>query len=214
MLLLTEGKHDVSILEVAWMKIRPGQDCPCLITAADPSGINIEGGARMLADAIGAVLPAYNRKAIALFDRDPEGIRAFDSLSSNFKQWNNNSDIKVHVNNIAFAILLPVPSGREEYAARENLIMEFMFPDSALETRTTDNRGLDFEIPTPTIVLNNRKVDVQQGQLVLPIALLASCRKILAGKDVFANEIVPNLPANDFQAFEGLFQIMEQLISA
>jgi len=108
-LLLTEGKTDKQILEVAWTKCKGSIDQPFIIRAVDPtSGIQGgAGGAQTLAKMIESIHPEDRRKAIALFDRDQEGVKCFKNLSNNFKTWRNNNDIKIHGNGLAFAVLLP-----------------------------------------------------------------------------------------------------------
>ena len=137
-LIVTEGKYDTKIMEFAWQKLNEGQECPYNFRPVDPADSAVDGGSGgwdSLKKFIETVHPADMRKAIAIFDRDTAGIKAFDKLSKNFKKWNVYDSIKVHNNGLAFAMLLPSPSERENYARNECLSIEFMFPDEVLKKR-------------------------------------------------------------------------------
>lgn len=215
-LLITEGKWDKLILETAWQKVYGGEDCPFEITLADPSGTGA-AGVDSLAKVIEGLLPQYKRIGIGIFDRDKQGIDAFNKLSKNrdFGLLNGDGAIIARTGKLAFAILLPVPLGREDYAECQNLSIEFMFPDEALEKRTADSRGLEFDLPEPDYLMtkNGKRIPLENHELNLQPDKLKSRRKIVGGKDVFAQEIVPNLDASYFQAFEELFQIIERIVN-
>jgi hypothetical protein len=214
-LVLVEGKQDKTILETAWMKCVSGKECPFLFRAVDPTGGAPAGGAggvQALKRAIESVLQEENRKTIAIFDHDAEGLNAFNSLSKNFSRWQGQEDVKVHVNELAFALLLPIPPGRELYAQNRNLSIEFLFPDSALGTKTPNGGRLVFETPPPILQVGNARFPVDPDKTQLGFQF-DSCRRIVKGKDVFADEIVPMLDTQDFRAFEPLFQILEQIIN-
>ena len=215
-IVLCEGKHDCSILKTAWKKLRTGLELNFILRAVDPSqteSASGSGGVQFLAKAIETVHPAEKRKMIGVFDRDHDGRKAFDSLSRNFKRWQNRDDIKVHLNGLAFAILLPIPPGREAYSDHKNLSIEFLFPDEALNMKTADGKSLTFQTPSPIVMCGNAriKIDSTMNQLNLP---LDSCRKIVSGKDVFATEIVLGLAPIYFQSFEVLFKDIDQIIKS
>ena len=214
-LVLVEGKHDRKILETAWQKLRVGVTCPFIFRTADPTGgitPGGAGGASALKMVIESVLPDERIKHIAVFDRDEKGLANYNSLSRNFRIWRDNPDIKTHVNGLAFATLLPIPPGRETYAEHKNLLIEFLFPDTALEMKNAQDHGLVFEMPETVVLVGKNRIHIDPNTLQVELPL-ESCRKIMTGKDIFANEIVPNLGAEHFQAFEQLFQTLELIIS-
>ncbi len=214
-IILTEGKTDTQILKVAWGKLHPNIESPFILRDADPTGGTTAGGAGgadSLASAIETFYPGEGKIAVALFDRDQKGIRKFNGLSKNFTFWDSQPDVKVHVNDVAFAMLIPIPPERQAYADHENLCLEFLFPDSALNQKTANGRGLALQEPDAQfLIVNNRKVKIPNGQLPLPIPL-DGLRSILGGKDTFAYEIVPTLDASQFTNFMGIFSTVGKII--
>lgn len=100
-LILVEGKADKAILETAWNKLNHSRNMPFILRAADPltgqhgrSG----GGANSVKNAIESIHPEDGRKALAIFDHDREGKKAFDKLSNNFRYHQENPYIKTHSN--------------------------------------------------------------------------------------------------------------------
>jgi AAA15 family ATPase/GTPase len=214
-LILTEGKYDTKILEIAWQKLYEGRECPFIlrpvaITTDAKDGSS--GGAYLLRMAIETVHPSDMRKAIAIFDRDAEGIKEFNKLSRNFKMLNQHDSLKMHSNNLAFAMLLPTPLGRENYASNESLSIEFMFPDEVLHKQTSDGRSLKLKRPLVEVKCKNRTIrKLNQGQLTL-IGFRDIWYEIADGKKIFATEIVPTLDANYFNSFNSLFDLLEKII--
>ncbi len=212
-LVLVEGKTDKKILEIAWTKCHPGIELPFIVRAADPAeGVPAggAGGSDSLSRMIESIHPEESRQAIGVFDRDQEGIRKFKKLSRNFELWEGREGVKAHVNGLAFALLLPVPPGREKYSENQNLLIEFLFPDSAIQCRTAENLGLVLQEPVVcAIIANNRKVKVEAGEIEHPLDGLVS---ITDGKKAFAFEIVPTLDASDFRGFEPLLAVIEEIL--
>jgi hypothetical protein len=213
-LLLTEGKTDKKILEIAWSKCKGSVDPPFIIREADPS-LGIKGGAggaQTLSKMIESIHPEENRKAIAIFDRDLEGIKCFNNLSSNFKVWNNNQDIKAHINGLAFAIILPVPVGREDHGNNQNLCLEHYFDDNTLMYKTINNKGLLFSKPKiDGVMVDGKLVKHSIPQRLLPNIKIFS--KIRGGKEIFASEIVPYLHKTIFINFNTLFLNLENILA-
>jgi predicted ATPase len=216
-LILTEGKTDRQILEKAWVKLNGNIVQPFIFRAADPSS-GIEGGsggAIALARMIESIHPEENRKAIAIFDRDTEGSKSYNKLSNNFKIWNNDPNVKMHSNELAFALLLPIPSGRETYANHGNLYLEYLFPDETLLCRTLNNRGIEFEDPhIEGIIVGGKHVKFSGQQTFAFINNeLEGLRKIRNGKSIFASDIVPYLHPSNFVNFVPLFLLFNNILS-
>lgn len=219
-LVLTEGVYDIQILQAAWRALRSEIPLPFLIRSADPAfGATPggSGGAQSLAKTIETIHPGDGRKTIAVFDRDVKGKKCFDSLSANFFSWNGKDDIKVHVNGLAYALLIPIPQGRESEAQYQALTIEFFFPDDVLILRTSDGRGLTISTPSiQSVVVAGRSINLGRENMAISLDQIFGhqipFRVITDGKDVFAEEIVPSLPSSAFNAFESLFQIIEQIL--
>jgi len=219
-LILTEGPTDAQILTHAVSALRKAPAVPFLIRSADPAEGGPGGGAGgvgSLARAIESLHPAEGRRAIAIFDRDHEGVRQFDRLSANFLPWKGRDNIKAHINGLAFAILLPVPPGREAEARLGTLSIEFMFPDPVLERQTGAGRGLVLTPPPlQAIVVAGKRIPIADADPNLNAAdvlpWIAATRTIVAGKEVFANEIVPNCTNGEFASFEELLQSIEAIL--
>jgi hypothetical protein len=211
-LVLTEGKYDKAILEVAWSKLYTKIACPFVVRPADTSGDMTPGGAAgadMLRKMIEAFHPADGRHALALFDRDEHGIRVFKALDKNFKRVPEPTDRAIHVNGVASALLLPIPPGREAYAVNENIPIEYLFPDEYLDVKTTTGKGLVLAEPELVVRAGSRRLEVDTNTLTLDLKPL---RTIVGGKDVFAEQIVPALPADAFKAFNPLFEAIRALL--
>lgn len=213
--ILTEGKTDAQMLRIAWYKLNSNAEPPFMIRAADPTGgapSGGAGGADSLASMIESIHPDNKQTAIAIFDRDQKGIRNFNGLSRNFKPWNSLKDIKAHENGLAFAMLLPTPSTRQAYADNENLCMEYLFPDSVLDQKTSESKGLIIQPPDGQLIFysNSKKMIIPAGQYTLA-ASLDSLRSIVNGKDTFALEIVPTLKKSEFKDFEPVFSIIKDI---
>lgn len=208
-LLLTEGKTDVQILKTAWEKLHPDMEIPWKIEPCD-NNPNSEGGAggyTKLQVTLEGVRPDAPHVVIGLFDRDSAGISGFGKLSKNFAAPEGDTDVKVHSNRRAIAILLPTPPGREEFARLKNLPIEYYFPEEALRRRTAG--GLGLELKLEPVVSHWRGTEVTQHQ---PNEL--RYHTVKGGKEVFAEEIVPNLPVEDFSAFNVLFDLILKYVNS
>jgi len=221
-LVLTEGPTDTSILQAAVNALRAGAPPEFIIRPADPLlGIpgGGGGGAASLARAIESIHPADNRKAIAVFDRDQEGLSQYNKLSANFQPWNGREDVKVHANGLAYAVLLPVPPGREPQARLSMLSIEFLFPDDILDRRTPQDEGLWLMPPEPqALTVAGRKIPLGGDELqIAPQELmpwLDQVRVIKAGKGVFASQIVPHCQPADFENFEPLLHTIQSILQS
>ena len=222
-LVLVEGKTDKALLEIAWTKLYGETQPNFFIRVADPTDGTAGGaaGAGTLAKMIETIHPEDSRKAIALFDRDTEGITEFNKLSKNFKQYNRKDDIKRHSNGIAYATTLPIPSSRNEYAEAQNLCIEFYFTDEVLAQKTATGEGLVLSEPlVRSLYLDgNKKIDLGNMPLFADViaeqfsGALGCYRKVESGKVVFAEKIAPTLMREDFQEFELLFQRILELLA-
>ncbi len=139
---------------------------------------------------------------MGLFDRDEAGIKAFNDFGKNFMLFNGNADIKKHKNERAFAVLLPVPEGKETFAKSKNLPLEHYFSEEVKRKRTNNGFGLKFE----NIHKRQKLFELCKELLDKP-----HFQKITGGKDVFAKEIVPTLPKEEFENFKILFETIQEI---
>ena len=147
---------------------------------------------------------------VGIFDRDREGFeKGFKGLNNNFKLSSFSNDVKIQKYGTSAAILLLVPTGREQYAQSANLPLEFYFNDEYLETEVNGKR----------LVLKQRKIRRFIDSLALPLDEVASSEPHLrqiepSSKKHFAEHIVPTLPPKAFDAFRPLFELVQQAFEA
>ncbi|TGM23521.1 hypothetical protein EHQ74_17765 [Leptospira levettii] len=204
-IILTEGKTDVHIIKSAWLTLLSSLRLPFIIKSCDTTA-GISGGSAgvsSLKSAIENVRPGEN-PSIAIFDRDAEGENAFLKLS-NFDVFENNLDIKIHKNKIAYAVLLPTPKNRQEYAEAKNLCIEFYFSDKIIEKEYPNKFGLKFKFPNEQVMINGIKVREYQSKK-------KAFRKIHSGKKEFSEVIVHTLTKKDFKNFEPLFGLLKKIL--
>jgi len=210
-LLLVEGKYDKIIIETVWVKLFGEGVPPFTVRAADPAANTPGGGAagaQSVAKTIEVFHPDEGRKAIGLFDRDEEGLKCFLGLTKNFKDYQGSQNIKIHKNGLSFAVLLPAPAYRKEYADAKNLTIEFIFPDEVINRRTEKGQGLELSDPEVNIIAGKQRL-LGYDEIINQLkANLTGYKKINSGKDVFAQEIVPACTSEECQFFLDLFSIL------
>jgi RNA-directed DNA polymerase len=199
----TEGKTDVLILETAWKKLYPDKPIPftlkpCDFNQADKA--HGTGGASYLANVIKYHPPDHPNVIIGIFDRDHEGIRAYDGIGKSFPEKKGLGS-KLAKHSKAGAILLPIPKGKEKYAKYKNLCIEFYFSEKTLNKKNEDGKGLAFQFGTEVIHVAGRPASESKPSH-RPEA------RAITGKDVFANDIVPQLPSSAFRNFKLLFDVI------
>jgi predicted ATPase len=210
-LVVTEGKTDSKIISSAAKILQINE--PIRFRECNNSGSDKDiGGAGTLAKLIESVHPQDNRIVVALFDNDDEGQKEFSNLSKNFKKVEEHSNIKRHINDMAWAMLLPEPSFREGYVAAKNLTIEYMFEDDVLSRKFQSGRSLTFKAPPLIIKCGQLELDItpeMENQLKIQSD---KSRKIDVGKNEFADEIVPLLTPDKFIAFHTLFDQLRWII--
>jgi len=207
-----EGKNDEKILKTALEKLYHNQSMNFIIKNCDPlpDGANGgAGGAATLKRFLSTVRNDSPHVAIGIFDHDKEGKNTFESLPQYFLNVSNLNGVKRSRNKKAVAILLPVPEGKEEYANILNLYLEFYFSEEAMTKQNEDGRGLIIEQPEI-----ESKVCLPGGPVIEKTrSTLPHTRQIKGGKSVFANDIVPNLDAEEFEPFRIIFDKIESILA-
>jgi len=211
--LYVEGKTDRAILEVAYRRLFPSQERPFDIKECDVTGDakGGAGGAGTLDRFIASVRPDSPSLALALFDRDKEGIDSYRDLPKYFVESPEGQlrSFKLAAGGRAAALILPTPEGRERYAELSNLPIEFMFGDDVLSMKTRAGNGLNLSFPELVISAKRHgKPVVGSMPNTMP-----ETRVLDSGKGTFAMEIVSTLAAHHFEPFRELFRLIEDILS-
>jgi predicted ATPase len=206
-----EGKTDATILECAWNKLFPNRTSDYVFQSCDPLPENEDGGAggcetlRMLLSTV----PANSQNlVIGLFDCDKEGKGAFEALPKYFKTLSSDRRVKISRNRKVAAILLPAPAGMEEYENWLNLCIEYYFTEDILTAKTNDDKGLNFKLGETATIDMITGATIMKTKIESPYA-----RRIVGGKKIFAEQIVPLLPMEAFRNFELLFNKFDYVFS-
>lgn len=201
-----EGKTDKAILMTAWHKLYGDAPMAFVVKESDPYKKSFSKGGGGGATALQRHLNAYRADTpyvvVGIFDRDREGIKAYNGLDKDFKEDAEN-EWKISLERGAGAMLLPVPQGKEEYDRYKNLCIEFFFSESALSQRNEQGIGLKFSYPPPKV----KGVEVPEANIQIP-----GTRSIESGKVAFAESIVPALKPEEFEPFKMLFEKLARLI--
>ncbi len=202
--IITEGKTDALILKEAWKKL---YDSECLYeihscSITDENDESIAG-----CDILKKYLESYRSDSqhvvIGLFDRDKAGMNAY-KLDKNYieepnKRW------KIGKNKMAFALMLPVPNGKENFERDKNLCIEFFFERSDLEKGVNGIR-LGLTPKTVAVVCDGVTVNTYDSTEFSQFS-------ISANKDYFAENIVPTFQKEAFVNFKVLFDLIEEIVS-
>lgn len=202
--LYTEGITDVQILQTAWDKLyndtRPFELKSCnVLSEKDGSA----AGCNVLKNFLCTTQPDCSQIVIGLFDRDKEGIKAY-GLSANFEEVENKW--KRHKNGRAYALLLPIPDGKESFAQYNNLCIEYFFDKSDIDKRIEGKGLMITAIPLETTF---------KGQSVVSnIPTEMHFHEVDKNtKRYFADVIVPSLPPTSFVHFKKLFEVVLDILS-
>jgi len=209
-IVLTEGKWDVKILLEAWKKLFADAPIPFRLLACDTSveeSGEATGGFSSLRTGLESVR-LDEPVTVGIFDRDKDGYdKGYNGLNKNFKLATFSGDAKLQKFGAAAAILLPVPTGKEQYAHAMNLPLEFYFDEPSLATVVAGKR----------LLLKPRKIRQHIDGLSLALGEVESNephhRQIdSSSKKHFAEQVVPALPVQSFEAFKSLFELIQKVI--
>lgn len=141
-IVITEGKTDKRLLEIAWAKLNPVIDCPFKFIS---SGIQIDENTRTgNADSVRRTIETLSTffsdlKIIGLFDNDREGYEQFKGLRKEvFEPHTLGQNHRKHLEKNIFGIVLPVPAFRLNYINPASLtqryfVIEHYFSNDILE---------------------------------------------------------------------------------
>ncbi len=193
-IVVTEGKTDKKILEIAWEKLYPGVLCPFAFFC---SGIQIDEHHRTgNADSVRRTIQFLSTfftdlKIVGLFDNDREGYCQYKSLSPEiFVSHSIDQDHRKHLSRSIYGVVLSVPDFRRVFVNQTSVtqryfVIEHYFSDEILEAN-----GLKGE----------------------PILDGVEIFEIIGNKDSFADR-ASNLDSDAFQHFSLLFDNILQLFA-
>lgn len=203
---LTEGRTDASILNVAWEKRRGGEP-PFHIRSCETGGENAgsgDGGAGKLAIRLKGVAADHPHAVIGLFDYDTEGDSAY-KLDRNFVEFEvGGHTVKRGMHGKSYAARLPAPDFRQDCKEHCNLPIEFLFRDEDLSK----------EVGGQKLTLKRKKASTMVGKKKFEVELedLTHLKDVGAGKTEFAENIVPTFEADAFDAFDAVFEMIEAIV--
>ena len=203
---LTEGRTDARIIEIAWAK-RRGVDQPFRVRSCETGVGNAgagNGGAISLAVCLRGVASDSPNAVIGVFDYDDAGLKAY-KLDKNFVTEDlSGYEIKRGLHGKSYAALLPVPDFREACKNHENCPIEYLFNDESLCK----------EIDGEKLTLKNKKAFTSVGRQKYEFNLGDETHQkdVGDGKTHFAEKVVPSLHPDEFVAFDALFELIEKII--
>jgi hypothetical protein len=193
-IILTEGKSDAKILEIAWEKLNEREPMPFSVI---PSGVEINknqrtGGACLLKRTLELTsVLKQNTTIIGLFDNDKEGNEQFCGLDKKiFEEHSLEKKIRKHKNENIWGMLMPVPSERVIFVTKSSLTeryfeLEHYFPNEILDR---------YNLKGPNI-LNTEVFKIKKESKVK-----------------FAEAIVSKLNKDSFKNFDLLFNEIRKII--
>lgn len=191
-IVITEGKTDKKLLEIAWAKLNPDIDCPFKFIS---SGIQIDENTRTgNADSVRRTIETLSTffsdlKIIGLFDNDREGYEQFKGLRKEvFEPHTLEQNHRKHLDKNIYGIVLPVPAFRLNYINPASLTQRYFV--------------IEHYFTNDILVANN-----MISESILPGVEIY---EVKGDKNGFS-EYVGTLNTNDFSNFSLLFEYIENL---
>lgn len=210
---VVEGKWDRKTLEEAWGRLRDEQ-CPFDFVEADPAGSGGLGGGAGAARLLLSSRHLGAHPVVGLFDRDRKGLRQLQKLPSHFHPVEGRDGVHKHENEPVYAAVLPTNEDTEGYANQQNLPIEYLFPDEALQTANDVGEGLELRTPQATLDLEGTSFEIPQEEAEERIGdELRYLRNLGGNKTAFHRDVVPDLEDEHFRNFEPVFELLETLVS-
>lgn len=140
-LIITEGKTDKRILELAWSKLY-NQEIPYDIVS---SGYEIDesiraGSANNVMRTLELISNTFDKekKLIGLFDNDKEGNEQYKGLKKSFESYDISKNTRKHLNKNIYGMLLSIPISRKIFVTENDIsqryfVIEHYFSDTVLE---------------------------------------------------------------------------------
>lgn len=163
-LIITEGKTDSKLIEVAWRKLYPDKKMffECKASGLEYEESKRQGNANTVRRTIEYLSNITERPIIGLFDNDREGNEQFKGLSKEiFEKYNVKNDIRKHKTRDVFGMLLPVPDYRKIFVTNDDItqryfVIEHYFTDNVLKQHSMYGNNI---LGTCVFKINNRKAE-------------------------------------------------------
>lgn len=163
-LVLTEGKTDSKLIEVAWKKLYPGREMffECKASGVEYESSEREGNADTVRRTVEYLSTVTERAIIGLFDNDRAGNEQFKGLNKKiFDKYDIKNDIRKHNNRDIFGMLLPVPDSRKIFVTEDDItqryfVIEHYFKDNVLKQHSMYGGNI---LGTCVFKVNNKKVE-------------------------------------------------------
>lgn len=168
-IVITEGKTDKKLLEVAWSKLNPDTECPFKFIS---SGIQIDENSRTgNADSVRRTIQTLSTffsdlKIIGIFDNDREGYEQFNSLQPGvFEAHSFDQNHRKHLEKNIFGMVLPLPEFRKSYTnnasyTQRYFVIEHYFSDDVLEQSNMKGESILQDVPIFEIKGNKNNFSV------------------------------------------------------
>ena len=155
-IVITEGKTDKKLLEVAWSKLNPNTECPFKFIS---SGIQIDENSRTgNADSVRRTIQTLSTffsdlKIIGIFDNDRQGYEQFNSLQPGvFEAHSFDQNHRKHLEKNIFGMVLPLPEFRKSYTnnasyTQRYFVIEHYFSDDVLEQSNMKGESILQDVP-------------------------------------------------------------------
>lgn len=206
--LLTEGKTDAKILNVAWEKLFD-YECPYDIKSCnlleEDSNENAVAGAGILNKILCSTRYDSGRIVIGMFDNDKAGVKEFE-LDANYKlaqgkKW------KVHKNKQGYAFVIPFNEGLKKIADAQNLTIEFLFDHDTLKKEVDGKRLI---LNKPKMISKINGIEVESKDADDSYWYMSQICGI--SKTDFAFHVVPTFEKEKFENFKLIFSLMSEIL--
>ncbi len=191
-IILTEGKTDKKLIEVAWNKLNPGIAIPYHIVSPGVNTVNDDertANADSVRRALEYASTFLDKRIIGLFDNDREGRERFNGLSRNlFSPYNAESNSRKHLTKDIWGVTLPVPQFRLDFITENSITQRYFVIEHYFENEILEEFNM-------------------KGEKILTTDIF----EIQGRKDTFTTR-VSQKPVEAFNHFEILFNKLNELL--
>lgn len=205
---LTEGKTDAKILNVAWEKLFD-YECPYDIKSCnlleEDSRENAIAGAGILNKILCSIRYDSGRIVIGMFDNDKAGIKEFE-LDANYKYVDGKS-WKAHKNKQGYAFVIPASSELKRIADVQNLSIEFLFDYETLQKEVGGKRLI---LDRPRAITRINGIEIEAKEAEDSYWYMSKIQD--SSKTDFAFHVVPTFEKEKFENFRPIFSIISEIL--
>ena len=191
-IILTEGKTDKRLIEVAWNKLNPDIEIPYHIVSPGLNTVNDDertASADSVRRALEYASTFLDKKIVGIFDNDREGRERFKGLSNNiFEPYLAQSDVRKHQTKDIWGVSLPVPQFRSGFITENSITQRYFVIEHYFENEILEEFNM-------------------KGENILTTDIF----EIQGSKDTFSTR-VSQKPVEAFNHFEILFNKLNELL--